>query len=138
MALYAFAQGSQEPGRPIGSVSTQGNLIVLTLDDHPLGESKMFDLVKRTLRFTPEASGYRAENLPLHWDADFGSESAGPAVSLHRFTFPFSGRNWDAFSVGVTGSIAFGPPPAAGRGGRGGGVSIERFRTVAGSRARAA
>lgn len=31
------------------------------------------------------------------------------------------------FSVGVTGSIAFGPPPAGGRGGRGGGVSIERF-----------
>ncbi len=116
LAVYAFAQGRQEPGHPIGAVSTQGNLIVLTLDNHALGESRMFDLGKRTLRFTPEASGYRAENLPLHWDAGFGEELAGPTVPLHNFTFPFSGRNWDTLSVGVTGSIGFG-----------GSVSIERF-----------
>jgi hypothetical protein len=121
------AQGRQEPGRPIGTVSTQGNLIVLTLDDRALGESRMFDLAKRTLRFTPDGSGYRAENLPLQWDGDFGPELAGSQAPLHNFAFPFSGKNWDALSVGVTGSIAFGAPAGGGRGGRGGGVSIERF-----------
>jgi hypothetical protein len=31
------AQGRQEPGRSIGTVSTQGDLIVLTLDEGALG-----------------------------------------------------------------------------------------------------
>jgi hypothetical protein len=106
LVLRAFAQGTQQPEWPIGAVSTQGNLIVLTLDDHALGGSKMFDLVKRTLRFT------------LRWEAGFGEEFAGPAVPLRHFTFPFSGRNWDALSVGVTGSIGFGS------------VSVDRLQAV--------
>src|SRR5215472_13444700 len=54
---------------------------------------------------------------PFAWDAEFGDELNGSAVSLHRFAFPFSGKNWDSLSVGATGSISFG---GAG-GGRGGG-----------------
>ena len=58
-----FAQNRQEPGHSIGTVTTQGNLIVMTLNEGALGHANLFDLSKRTLRFTPEASGYRSENL---------------------------------------------------------------------------
>ena len=80
----------------------------------------MFDLVRHTLRFTPEGTGYRAENLALQWDPEFGAEMSGSQAALKSFAFPFSGKTWNSFSVGVTGSIAFGET-AAGRGGRGGG-----------------
>jgi hypothetical protein len=123
-----LAQGRQEPGHPIGSVSTQGNLIVLTLDDGVLGKANLFDLAGRTLRFTPDGSSYRAENTALKWDPDFGPEIHSPQVTLRNFAFPFSGKNWESFSVGMTGSIAFGATP---NGGRGGGVSIARFDQLA-------
>ena len=128
----ALAQGRQEPGRSIGSISTQGDLIVMTLDKDALGKANMFDLVGRTLRFTPEGAGYRAENLALKWDAEFGAAVTNPQVSLRNFTFPYSGKSWDALSVGLTGSISFGLAQntgggPGGGGGRGGGVSIDRF-----------
>lgn len=126
----ALAQGQQEPGKPIGTISTRGDLIVMKLDDGVLPKAKLFDLGKRTLRFTPDGAGYRVENLPLEWDAEFGSELSGAQVSLRNFQFPFSGKSWDALSVGTTGSISFGAAPGGGgvgRGGRGGGVSIGRF-----------
>lgn len=127
----ANAQRQQAPGHSIGTVSTEGNLILMTLNEGVLGEANRFDLAGRTLRFTREKAGYRVENLALQWDPDFGAEMNGPQAALHRFAFPFSGKDWDTFSVGVTGSIAFGAPQGGqgrgGRGGRGGGVSIERF-----------
>ncbi|HEV2447982.1 MAG TPA: hypothetical protein VGS58_18760 [Candidatus Sulfopaludibacter sp.] len=129
--LSAYAQGRQEPGKSIGSISTQGNLIVFTLNEGALGKANLFDLTGRTLRFTPEGAGYRAENVALQWDADLGPELSGAQANLHQFAFPFSGQKWDSFSVGVTGSVRFGPAPGGGRGGdfggRGGGVSIARF-----------
>ena len=126
------AQGQQAPGRTLGTVTTQGDLIVMTLNEGALGTANQFDLVGRTLRFTPGAGGYRAENIALEWDAELGAEMTGAQVALKNFMFPFSGKAWDAFSVGTTGSIAFGGAPAAagapaGGGGRGGGVSIGRF-----------
>ncbi len=120
----AFPQGRQEPGHSIGTVRTDGDLIVMTLNEGALGHSNFFDLSKRTLRFTPQPGGYRVENRALSWDSDFGSEMTGSQASIHKFTFPFSGKDWDTFSVGVTGSIAFGPSTS---GGRGGGVSVDRF-----------
>ena len=64
-------------------------------------------------------------------------ELGGPEVQLRDVKVPFSGKTWDTLSVGVTGSIAFGPRAPAGAaapgggapggGGRGGGVSIGRF-----------
>ena len=132
----AHAQGPQEPGKPIGAISTQGDLIVMTLNEGVLGKSNMFDLVRRTLRFTLDSSGYRAENLALQWDPEFGAPLTEAQVSLHNFAFPFSGKSWDSFSVGATGSIAFGAPPAgggSGRGGRGGGVTIGRFDQLQGA-----
>jgi hypothetical protein len=132
-ARVVSPQGRQEPGKSIGAVSTRGDLVVLTLDDGALGTANMFDLTGRTLRFTPDGAGYRAENVALQWDADLG-DTGGPQVTLHNFTFPFSGRNWDALSVGTTGSIAFagdagtaGAGGAGRGGGRGGGVTIGRF-----------
>ena len=123
-----------EPGRAIGKVSTNGNLVVMELDEGVLGKANMFDLAGRTLRFTPDGQGYRIENAALAWDAEFGPELSGAQASLHNFQFPFSGKNWDSLSVGVTGSIAFGSGTGGGRGGafgggggRGGGVSIARF-----------
>ncbi len=129
----AHAQRRREPGKVIGKISTTGRLIVMTLDEDALGKANLFDLVGRTVRFTPEASGYRAENLPLEWDPVFGDELKADELSLHNFSFPFSGKTWDSFSVGITGSIRFGPPQASGRGigngpgSRGGGISIARF-----------
>ncbi|SPE36215.1 conserved exported hypothetical protein [Candidatus Sulfopaludibacter sp. SbA3] len=125
--LPASPQGRQEPGRSIGTVSTQGNLVVMTLDQDALGKANLFDLVRHTLRFTPEGDKYRVENLPLHWEAEFGAEISSGQASLHQFAFPFSGKSWDSFSVGITGSISFGAAPGGGGRGRGGGVSIDRF-----------
>src|SRR2546425_33422 len=128
----AYSQGRQEPGRSIGTITTQGNLIVMTLNEDGFGKANMFDLARRTLRFTPDGAGYRAENLPLQWDAEFGKELSDPQLTLHNFSFPYSGKSWDSFSVGVTGSISFGaapsnPGPAGFGGARGGGVSVDRF-----------
>src|SRR6266704_534956 len=53
----AQAQGRQDPGRSIGKISTQGNLIVMELDDGALGKANLFDLVGHTLRFIPDGQG---------------------------------------------------------------------------------
>src|SRR5438552_6587884 len=63
----AYNQGRQEPGRSIGTITTQGNLIVMTLNEGVFGKANMFDLSRHTLRFTPDGSGYRAENMALQW-----------------------------------------------------------------------
>ena len=131
-----LAQERDVPGKPIAKVSVVGSLILLELDEGALGRQNLFDLGQRTLRFTPGSRGYRAENLPLRWDADFGQQLSSHQVALHNFSFPFSGRTWNSFSVGVTGSIRFTPEESApsdgagpGLGPRGdeGGVSIGRF-----------
>jgi hypothetical protein len=128
-----LAQGRQEPGRSIGTVSTAGDLVVLTLDERALGAANLFDLTGRTLRFTPDGAAYRAENLALQWEPETGDEMSGAELALHNFRFPFSGKTWDAMSVGVTGSISFGAAPSGGGAGQGrggggrGGVTIGRF-----------
>ena len=128
------AQEREEPGNPIGKVSIIGNLILMELDEGALGRQNLFDLGGHNLRFTPAREGYRVENLPLQWDSDFGQKITEPRVALHNFSFPLSGKSWDAFTVGVTGSIRFGEPDnAPGFGLCGGppqdqgGVSIGRF-----------
>ena len=68
-AAGASAQERQEPGKPIGKVSTVGNLILIELQEGALGRENLFDLDQHTLRFTPAREGYRVENLPLDWDA---------------------------------------------------------------------
>jgi hypothetical protein len=131
----AHAQEREGPGKPIGKVSVVGNLILMELDEGALGQENLFDLSQRTLRLTPVSEGYRVENLALRWDADFGQQISSPQATLHNFSFPFSGKNWDSFSVGVTGSIRFGANEASAEGaGLGfgarrdeGGVSIGRF-----------
>jgi hypothetical protein len=65
--------------------------------------------------FTPEGAGYRIENMPVKWNAEFGAELGDPKVALHGFAFPYSGKSWDSFSVGATGSISFGAPVSIGR-----------------------
>jgi hypothetical protein len=132
----AHAQGREVPGKPIGKVSVLGSLILLELEEGALGEQNLFDLGQHTLRFTPGGAGYRVENLPLRWDADFGQQLSGHRVALHNFSFPFSSKAWSTFSVGVTGSIRFTPEDSApaddagprfGPRGDEGGVSIGRF-----------
>ena len=98
----------QVPGRKIGNVTTNRNLVLLELDEGVISDQNLFDLDKRTIRFTPAAGGFRAENLPLQWDAATGSAIQGDAVRLTKFTFPFSGKNWDALQVQNTGLIGFG------------------------------
>src|SRR5690242_17335822 len=111
-----LAVAQRQPGHPIGKVKVIGNLIHLELDSGAIAPERLFDLDHRTLRFTPDGAGYRVENVPLVWDAEFGQAlTAGPAT-LTRFKFPFSGRTWDTLNV-ATGSITFG----AMLGGRGSG-----------------
>ena len=110
----SYAGQQKTPGHSIGQVSTNGDLIVIELDRAALGQPNLFDLVGRTLRFSPAGSRYRVTNQTLQWEADYGVELTGSDVSLQRFTFPFSGQRWSSFSVGTTGSIRFGPPPRVG------------------------
>src|ERR1700760_1829994 len=112
LSSLANAQRFQEPGKSIGTISTQGNLIVMTLNEDALGKANLFDLTHHTLRFTPDGSGYRVENLPLQWDSEFGPAMTGSQATLKNFTFPFSGKSWSALSVGMTGSMTFGEPEA--------------------------
>jgi len=131
LALLSSADGQgREPGKSIGSVAVRGNLIVMTLDEGVLGKESLFDLAHHTLRFTPAESQYRVENVALQWDPEFGAEMSGSQAALKSFAFPFSGKTWNSLSVGVTGSIVFGET-AAGRGGRGGGISVDRFAELA-------
>jgi len=143
LGQLAYAQRFQEPGKSIGKISTHGNLIVMTLDEAVLGKANLFDLAHHTLRFTQDGSGYRVETLPVAWDSDFGPAMTGSQAALKNFSFPFSGKTWNTFSVGMTGSMTFGEPAAGdnrGRGGqrgngappnRGGGLSIDRFAELA-------
>jgi hypothetical protein len=124
-----------EPGHSIGKVSTEGDLIVMELDDGALGKANLFDLTGHTLRFTPRGSGYGVETLPLSWDSDYGPEAAGAEASLHIFAFPFSGKSWKSFLVGTTGSIRFGSPEkdigVDPYGHRDGGIILDRFDPLA-------
>jgi hypothetical protein len=112
------ADVKQVPGRKIGAINALGNIIHLELDEGVI-TNNLFDLDKRTIRFTPVApkpagaggpadGGFRAENLPLQWDAAAGSQLQGNEVRLTKFQFPFSGRNWDAMTVTAAGLISFG------------------------------
>src|SRR5262245_46381311 len=65
LSAAAGAQEREEQGKRIGKVSVVGNLILMELDEGTLGKENLFDLDKRTLRFTPAREGYRVENLPL-------------------------------------------------------------------------
>jgi len=98
----------QVPGRKIGNITTQGNVIVLELDSGVIADHNLFDLDKRTLRFTPAAGGFRVESLALQWDTAKGTAIQGNTVRLAKFSFPFSGKSWDSIQVLGTGLITFG------------------------------
>jgi hypothetical protein len=132
----SYAQEDRiEPGHSIGKVSINGDLVVIELDDGALGMANLFDLVNHTLHFTPDGGHYRVESAPLQWDSDFGPQLTTAEVTLHQFAFPFSGKRWDSFRVGRTGSISFGEPKRENReaasGPPEGGVSIGRFDPLA-------
>jgi hypothetical protein len=124
-----------DSGHSIGKVSTQGNLIVLELNDGVLGKANLFDLAGHTLRFVPEGPAFRVERRPLQWDSDYGPELAGAEASLHKVAFPFSGKLWKSFLVGTTGSIRFGfSEKDIGLdpyGHRDGGIVLDRFDQLA-------
>ena len=83
------AQEREEQGKPIGKASVLGDVILVELDQGALGEQNLFDLTGRTLRFTPRKGGYRIENVPVRWDAEFGPELSGHEATLHNLSFPF-------------------------------------------------
>ena len=124
------AQFRQEPGRSIGTITTQGNLIVMTLNEGVLGKANLFDLAHRTLRFTPDGGGYRVENLPEQWDAEFGSRMTNSRATLAGFAFPFSGKSWNSLfrrrdRLDDVRPVAV--PRTAAAAGEGGGLSVDRF-----------
>ena len=100
----------QVAGRKVGNVTTRGNIILLELDADAVTPHNLFDLDRRTIRFTPAGAGYRAENLPLQWDTARGTalQGQGNLVRLTKFKFPFSGQIWDSLQVQTIGLITFG------------------------------
>lgn len=124
-AAAVNAQRGQEQGRPIGSVTVNGSLINLELNEGVLGSEHLFDLGHRTLRFTPEKTGYRVENRALQWESEFGrakrigSNTPSVCVSVLRPELEFSVCKCDRHDyVRVT----------AGRtGGRTGAFGLARF-----------
>jgi hypothetical protein len=117
----------------MGKLTTIGNLIHIEVGEGVLVPEHLFDLDRRTLRFTPQAGGYRVENLPLRWDPDFGPALEGRTVRLTSLRVPFSGKTWNAFNVGNAQITFDAPEGGAGGGGRGGGFAMERYammRTV--------
>jgi len=132
---FSHAQQDNKPGRSIGKVSTQGDLIVMELDDSALGEANLFDLTGKTLRFTPDGSGYHVASGPLNWDSDYGPEIDGAEADLKQFAFPFSGKSWNSLLVGTTGSIRFGAVEKDvgldPYGHRDGGILLDRFDELA-------
>ena len=68
----SYAEEQETPGHSIGQISTTGDLIVIELDSAVLGQPNLFDLVGRTLRFSPVGSSYRVTNEPLRWDTNYG------------------------------------------------------------------
>jgi hypothetical protein len=138
VALFALPYSvlaQRAPGRPIGKVTTIGNLIHLELEQGAITPERLFDLDHRTLRFTPAGSGYRVENVDLKWDADFGEALTGGTATLKNFAFPFSGKSWDTFNV-AAGSVTFGAMAAAPAGGQGRGGAPAGNRTGAGGSGR--
>ena len=133
-ALPSMLFAQRQPGHPIGKVTTIGNLIHLELDSGVVAPERLFDLDHRTLRFTPDGAGYRVENVPLVWDADFGTQLSGGTATLEHFAFPFSGQTWNSLNV-ATGAITFGSFRDESRGGRGSGVPAGN-RTGAGGSTR--
>jgi len=131
----SYAEQDDEPGRSIGKVSIDGDLILLELDDGALGKANPFDLAGQTLRFSPEGSLYRVESGPLHWDSDYGLELNGAEANLQKFAFPFSGKLRKSFLVGTTGSIRFGVSEKDisldPYGHRDGGIVLDRFDQLA-------
>jgi hypothetical protein len=126
----AYGKGRGETGKPVATIAVRGNLIVMTLDEDVLVKESLFELFHHTLRFTPEESQFRVENAAWQWNPEFGYEMSGSQATMKSLAFPFSGRTTNSFSVGVSGSITFGKP-AGGRGGRGGGISVDRFAELA-------
>jgi hypothetical protein len=107
----------------------------MELDDSALGKANLFDLTGRTLRFTPDGSGYRVESGPLNWESDYGPELANAEADLKRFAFPFSGKLWNSLLVGTTGTIRFGVSEKDigldPYGHRDGGIVLDRFEELA-------
>lgn len=110
--LPAGLVAQRTPGRPIGEVTVIGDLVHLELNPGAVEPAHLFDLDGRTLRFTPEGAGYRVENAPLAWDDDPGAATEEDSVRLRNFTFPFSGRRNERFTV-ATGALTF-PHPETG------------------------
>ncbi len=135
-AAPSYAQEEDlEPGHSIGKVSINGDLVVIELDNGALGTENLFDLLNHTVHFTPDGGHYRVDSGSLQWDSDFGPQLNTAEVTLHQFAFPFSGKRWNSFRVGTSGSISFGEREKDGSaeasGPPEGGVSIGRFEPLA-------
>ncbi len=97
-------------------LSTDDHVIVLELAPSEITPGNLLDLQGHTIRFTPDSNGFRAANLPLQWDAAFGTPITGSpsaSVNLANFQFPFAGQSWPGFFVGTNGNITFGADESA-------------------------
>ena len=104
---YGGSHVIQYPGQVSGSVHTTGEVAVLELDEGVVSDQNLFDLDGRTLRFSPDGSGFRAQNLPLEWVAEQGEPLRGRELEL-GFPFPFSDTTWTTAVLDEMGLITFG------------------------------
>ena len=80
------------PGHPIGKISTDGELIVMELEDGVLGKANLFDLVGHTLRFSPEGCAIAWRAAPCNGTRTSALNSPAPkspCITLHSL-FPAS------------------------------------------------
>ena len=136
------------PGRATARPHVRDGLDSGRFDRHEfnegaLGTANMFDLVGGTCVSPRRRWLSRWRRCARSGMPSSGAEMTGPQVTLRNFTFPFSGKTWDAFLSAPPDRSRSGSPPAAppaagrwrgwrqpggaGGGGRGGGVSIGRF-----------
>jgi hypothetical protein len=104
---YGGSHVLQYEGRPAGTVTRVGDVAVLELDPGVMSDEHLFDLDRRTLRFTPDGSSLRGASLPLDWINEPGEPLPGRDLEL-GFAFPFSGRTWTSAVVDTMGLITFG------------------------------
>lgn len=73
----------QVAGRKIGTITTNGDLVLLELDEGAVSSQNLFDLDKRTIRFTPRR--------PRCWRSSRASRLPGRATGPKS---PVGPRRW--------------------------------------------
>lgn len=100
---------------PGWSVRASCHYGILELGPGEVRPGNLLDLEGQSIRFVPDAGGYRVAHVPFAWDGSYGSQLTGePSQSVPLlFAFPFSGASWTSAMAGTHGVMTFGAPQSA-------------------------